>query len=162
MRRGHFVIALVAVVAGVVLVVGLSSAGSDTGRKAPELPHEVLVGHPTSIARLTGGHRDALVLFWAGWCEPCQHEAAAVEKFATGPGKGRIVTVDWTDPLGDARAFVQKYHWTMTVLRDGGESIGFAYHLTGLPTTFVINPEGRIVRELRGPQSEASLEQALG
>ena len=46
-------------------------------------------------------------------------------------------------------------------MRDGDGSVGNAYHITGLPTTFVVNGRGRIEAVLRGPQDEASLARAL-
>ncbi len=160
MRRRAVVAGGVALVVGILLAVGLSSAGSGHHRRAPALPHEVLAGGATTVAKLTAGH-SALVLFWASWCEPCQHEAPAVERFARGPGAGRIVTVDWSDARAGARAFVRRYGWTMPVLRDGEGTVGYSYGLTGLPTTFVVDSAGRITSELRGPQTQASLERAL-
>ena len=101
------------------------------------------------------------MLFWASWCVPCQQEASAVERFARGAGAGRIVAVDWGDGLSGARTFVRRYGWTMSVLRDGNDSVGYSYGLTGLPTTFVVDSAGRISAELRGPQTRATLEHAL-
>ncbi|HUA12412.1 MAG TPA: TlpA disulfide reductase family protein [Solirubrobacteraceae bacterium] len=160
MPRRAVLFVLAAVIAGVLLAVGLSSAGTKQGRRAPGLPRERIAGAPTTLAALTRG-RSAIVLFWASWCEPCQREAAAVERFARGPGAGRIVTVDWSDSLPGARAFVRRYGWTMPVLRDPEGAVGYAYGLTGLPTTFVVDSSGHIADELRGPQTETSLMQAL-
>jgi peroxiredoxin len=46
-------------------------------------------------------------------------------------------------------------------MRDAEGTVGSAYRITGLPTTFVIDGRGRIRTLLRGPQSEASLAHAL-
>ncbi len=134
------------------------------GMQAPELPHERLSGQATSLPSLVKDARGraALVVFWASWCGPCVHEAPALERFARSPaGSGRIVGVDWSDERSEARAFIRRYRWSFSNVRDGEGNVGIAYHLTGLPTTFVVNRDGRIAATLRGPQDEASLARAL-
>lgn len=146
-------------------VFGLASDRSTTvGRKAPPLPREHLAGPAVTLAGLlAGAHgRPSLVVFWASWCGPCTQEAAAVERFSTSPaGRGRVVGVDWSDALPGARGFVRRYAWTFPNLRDGEGTVGNKYRLTGLPTTFVLDAQGRIRSVLRGPQSEGSLARAL-
>ena len=110
----------------------------------------------------SAGGRPALVVFWASWCGPCVSEAPALERFATSSaGRGRIVGVDWSDALSGARSFIGRYAWTFPNLRDGEGLVGNSYHLTGLPTTFVLDAHGRIRVALRGPQSAQSLSAAL-
>jgi len=143
--------------------VGLSSS-SATGRLAPALPREALVGAHLSLTRVLAGAggRPVLVVFWASWCGPCAQEAAALEHFSkSAAGRGRIVGVDWSDPLNGARAFVRRHAWTFPNTRDAEGTVGSAYRLTGLPSTFVIDSHGRIRATLRGPQSERSLTRAL-
>jgi cytochrome c biogenesis protein CcmG, thiol:disulfide interchange protein DsbE len=101
-------------------------------------------------------------VFWASWCGPCEHEAPAIERFAqSADGRGRVVGVDWSDARGGAESFIRHYRWTFPVVRDAEGTVGDAYRLTSLPTTFVIKPDGRIAAELHGPQDEASLTRAL-
>jgi thiol-disulfide isomerase/thioredoxin len=144
-------------------VFGLASH-STSGRPAPALPRERLSGPAVTLASLlagTGG-RPALVVFWASWCGPCAREAPALERFSRSPsGRGRIVGVDWSDALSGARAFIRRYSWTFPNLRDAEGTVGNAYRLTGLPTTFVLDAHGRIRAALPGPQSERSLQTAL-
>jgi hypothetical protein len=47
------------------------------------------------------------------------------------------------------------------VLADTSGTAGEQYGLVGLPTSFVLDPRGRIVATFRGPQSEATLRRAL-
>jgi cytochrome c biogenesis protein CcmG, thiol:disulfide interchange protein DsbE len=157
-------------IVAVLLAVGLSGKGG-AERPAPVLPPTALVGRPLTLAALLGGaatagapHRHAaLVLFWASWCEPCQHEAPAVERFAqSAAGRGRIVGVDYGESkLSGPRAFLRRYGWSFPNLSDPDARAGEAYGLTSLPNTFAIDARGRIVRTLRGPQTEQSLAQAL-
>lgn len=145
------------------IVFGLASHSS-SGRRAPALPQERLSGSRVTLASLlaSAGGRPALVVFWASWCGPCAREAPALERFSqSAAGRGRIAGVDWSDGLSGARSFIRHYRWTFPNVRDGEGTVGNEYRLTGLPTTFVIDADGRIRAVLRGPQSEASLERAL-
>jgi cytochrome c biogenesis protein CcmG, thiol:disulfide interchange protein DsbE len=156
--------AVAAVLLALALTIGLSGKGGAGGRVTPALPRELLAGPPTTLAtlRATAGRRPALVVFWASWCEPCRREAPAVERFARSPaGRGRVVGVDWSDEAQSARRFIGEYRWSFPNLRDGEGSVGYAYGLTVLPTTFVIGADGRIEATLRGPQTEQTLGHAL-
>jgi cytochrome c biogenesis protein CcmG/thiol:disulfide interchange protein DsbE len=156
---------VLAVLVALALVIGLSGKSAPGGRLAPALPRELLAGPPATLAtlRATAKGRSTLLVFWASWCEPCRHEAPAVERFALSrAGRGRVVGVDWSDEAASARRFIGKYHWSFPNLRDGEGSVGYAYGLTGLPSTFVIGTDGRIQQTLRGPQTEQTLEHALG
>jgi cytochrome c biogenesis protein CcmG/thiol:disulfide interchange protein DsbE len=165
-RSGRRVLAwaIAGLILAVVLVVGLSGKGVSAGRAAPALPRELLAGSPVTLASLrsAAAGRPALVVFWASWCGPCQHEAPSVERFARSPaGHGRVVGVDWSDEAQSARRFIAKNHWSFSNVRDGEGSVGLAYGLRVLPTTFVIGADGRIERTLIGPQTEQTLTRAL-
>ena len=147
------------------IIFGLASQRSATvGHSAPALPREHLAGPPATIASLltAAAGRPALVVFWASWCAPCAREAPALERVSRSPvGRNRMVGVDWSDALTGARSFIRRYSWTFSNLRDSEGTVGNDYHLTGLPTTFVLDAHGRIRAELRGPQDEGSLKRAL-
>jgi thiol-disulfide isomerase/thioredoxin len=157
--------ATAAVALAVLLIFGLASNhAASVGRAASALPREHLAGPPLTLAGLlrAAAGRPTLVVFWASWCDPCAREAAALERFSrSGPGRGRMVGVDWSDGLAGARSFIRRYSWTFTNLRDSEGTVGNDYHLIGLPTTFVLDGRGRIRTVLRGPQDEGSLERAL-
>jgi len=148
-----------------VVVFGLASAhSSPAGRPAPALPRERLSGPAVTLSSLLGdaAGRPALVVFWASWCEPCAREAPALERFSRSrAGEGRIVGVDWSDGLAGARSFIRHYSWTFPNMRDAEGTVGSDYHLSGLPTTFLVDGRGRIRAVLRGPQDEGSLGRAL-
>jgi len=146
-------------------VFGLASSHTASGRTAPVLPHESLSGGPVTLASLLAGARGrpAAVVFWASWCGPCAQEAPELERFARSvAGHGRIVGVDWSDPLlSEARSFIRRYRWTFPNLRDAEGAVGNSYHLPNVPTTFIVDAHSRIRATLLGPQSERSLRAAL-
>jgi cytochrome c biogenesis protein CcmG, thiol:disulfide interchange protein DsbE len=163
--RKLLLLALAAAAIAALAVFGLASGGSPAlGRPAPPLPREQLGGPPVTLADLSSAQRGhaALIVFWASWCEPCAREAPALERLARrAQVSARVVGIDWSDSLAGARAFIHRYGWTFTNLRDGDGSVGNAYRLRGLPTSFVLDTRGRILAVLRGPQDEASFSRAL-
>jgi thiol-disulfide isomerase/thioredoxin len=155
---------LVAIAIAALVVFGLATVHSTVGRPAPALPRERLAGPPVTLATLrnTGGGRPVLITFWASWCGPCAREATALERFSLSPsGRGRLVGVDWSDARSGARAFIRRYGWTFSNVRDAEGTVGNDYRLTGLPTTFVVDSSGRIRAVLRGPQDVGSLTRAV-
>ncbi len=161
-RRLRVIAALTAGAAALaaLAVYGLASNRTQVGRPAPGLPSEVLIAPRATLAALRG--HAAAVVFWASWCGPCQTEAAAIERFSRSTaGHGRVVGVDWRDGRSGAREFVAHNRWSFPNVRDEVGTIGNAYELANLPTTFVIDGRGRIRAALRGPQTEGSLARAL-
>jgi len=160
-RRGLIVWASLATALAVLVVFGLSGRKEAGGRLAPALPTDRLSGEAVGLASLRG--RPALIVFWASWCTPCEQEAPALERFARGlGGRATLVGVNWSDPsLTGARAFIRRFGWTFPNLRDGDETSGQQYGVSGLPTTYAIDGSGRIRDTLRGPQTQASLTRAL-
>jgi cytochrome c biogenesis protein CcmG/thiol:disulfide interchange protein DsbE len=151
---------VVLVVGGLVAAELLTAGGGSSTRPAPELPSEVLSGHRVDLASLRG--KPALVNFWASWCEPCKEEAPELKRFSDTLGnRGTLVGVDWGDSAQGANAFIAKSGWRYPILRDPSQKVGTQYGINGLPTTFVLDSEGNIVRKLQGPQTVASLKQAL-
>jgi thiol-disulfide isomerase/thioredoxin len=152
----------VGAIAGLVAIVLLSGTSSrtGTGRPAPPLPNSVLVPPKVTLAALRG--RPAAINFWASWCSPCLKEAPELERVARQlRGRARLVGVDWTDGTGAARSFVAQHHLTYPNLIDSDGVTGSRYGLNGLPTTFILDGEGKITDILRGPQSAESLLRAL-
>ena len=159
-RARWVVVAADAVAAIVVAEVASGGNSEETGRAAPPLPAKALRPPGTDLAQLRG--KPALVDFFASWCTPCGEEAPALRALSAALGdRATVVAVDWDDAGGPARAFVRKHGWTFPVLADTSGTAGEKYGLAGLPTSFVLDPEGRIVATFRGPQSEAKLRQAL-
>jgi len=147
-------------VAFVVVVLVGGNASPAKARPAPALPTHVLVGPRVDLASLRG--RPAIIHFWASWCGPCAKEAPQLARLAGElHGRATLVGVDWSDNTGSAASFVARNHWTFPVLIDSSGEVGNAYGITGLPATFLLDRQGRIVRRLIGPQTAAGLLSSL-
>src|SRR3989442_4297200 len=139
MRWRSFFLTAAALLLAVVLAILLGgNAGPTRARAAPSLPSKVLVGPRVDLASLRG--RPAIIHFWASWCAPCVKEAPQLARLASElHGRATLVGVDWSDNRGAAASFVRRFHWTFPVLIDPEGSVGNAYGLTGLPTTFLLD-----------------------
>jgi thiol-disulfide isomerase/thioredoxin len=160
-RRLWLLLTAAACVVAFVVAEALSGTGSSTARAAPALPARVLEPPAVTLARLHG--RPAIVHFWASWCGPCQKEAPELAHLSRElGGKAALVGVDYTDSAGSARTFIDRHAWHFPILFDPNGRVGDAYGLSGLPTTFVLDADGRIAERLTGPQTAAGLMRAVG
>jgi cytochrome c biogenesis protein CcmG, thiol:disulfide interchange protein DsbE len=105
--------------------------------------------------------------FWASWCIPCKEEAPVLEGIGR-DGTRRdlaVVGLDARDFRGDARRFMRRFGITFPVVYDGPGDVADDYGVTGLPETFVIDREGRIVAAfigaVNGEEERARLESAI-
>jgi thiol-disulfide isomerase/thioredoxin len=164
MRRRLLVpgVLLAVVLVGVVAAELLSgTVGPSQRRAAPALPATVLAGRRVTLASLRG--RPAIVHFWASWCGPCEKEAPELAALtARLRGRATLVGVDWSDNASHAAAFVRRHRWSFPNLEDHDGSVGNDYRLAGLPTTFLLDARGRIVKQMTGPETAKALLAAVG
>jgi cytochrome c biogenesis protein CcmG/thiol:disulfide interchange protein DsbE len=96
--------------------------------------------------------------FWASWCVPCKQEApafaAAAKKFN---GRVAFVGMDTQDLTSAAQRFLTRYKVNYVSVRDGTDRTYSAYGLTGVPETYFIDRQGRIVGHKIGQASNADL-----
>jgi cytochrome c biogenesis protein CcmG, thiol:disulfide interchange protein DsbE len=159
-RRGALVLVALAVAGLVVAELLSGTVGTKARRAAPALPATVLAGDRVTLAGLRG--RPVIVHFWASWCGPCEKEAPELAALpAQLHGRATLVGVDWSDDRARGAAFVRRHDWGFPNLQDGDGAVGNAYGLAGLPTTYLLDARGRIVRQMTGPQTVKRLLAAL-
>ncbi|HEV2062806.1 MAG TPA: TlpA disulfide reductase family protein [Solirubrobacteraceae bacterium] len=172
MRRTSVPLVVLASLALVALLVyGVVGAGSSTtlddavkaGDKpaAPTRTLPTLDGGEGSIGDWKG--KPLIVNFWASWCDPCKAEAPLLERAherlkAQG---GTVLGVTVSDARDDSRAFMREHGITFPSLRDVEGELAEDFETKGVPESFAVDREGRIVAISRGQADRAFIERAL-
>jgi thiol-disulfide isomerase/thioredoxin len=106
---------------------------------------EDLDGQAVSFSQFKG--KTVFLNVWATWCPPCVAEMPSIARLAENPrlrGKNiEFVCVSVDDNPQTVRRFLRDRRWSMTVLR--AHSLPPIFTTDGIPATFVIAPEGKIV-----------------
>lgn len=128
--------------------------------------------HDVRLARLDGSGTGSLadfrgkvvvVNFFASWCPPCVEEAPVLERAQRllAPTGGTVLGVAVDDARGDTQKFVDDNGLSFPVLRDVERAFSNGYGVKGLPETFVIDQDGRIVALQRNQITHRWVEQNL-
>ena len=120
--------------------------------KAPELRLKNLDDEVVNINDLKG--KVVVVNFWATWCPPCRREMASLEKLyqATKNKNVEILAVNIGEDLDTVFSFLGQVEPSPTfqMLFDYEAETMDKWAIRGLPTTFIIKPNGTIAYKAIG------------
>jgi len=121
-------------------------------RPAPTLRLKDLGGTAHDLAQLKG--RVVLVNFWATWCPPCRREMPSMERLSQAL-KGEafsVLAVDVGEDADTIDAFTSQFDAapTFPILLDTKSRVMQAWKVAGLPTTFLVDRQGRVVASAIG------------
>jgi len=137
---------------------GDAAASSIKGKSAPAWELKDLNGK--TIRSTTFSGRVVILSFWATWCPPCRAEIPtfnALQKQYGDQGLA-VVGISMDDGPEVVKPFVQKAPINYQVVM-GDNKTAEAFGATeGIPTTFIIDREGRIVSRHLGLRSHAEFE----
>jgi peroxiredoxin len=105
-----------------------------------------------------------VINYWATWCKPCLTEMPALERLHN-QYKNKIIVLGVSFDKLDNNAINQiakKNSLTYPMLSVFPMQKFGIDNIDILPVTFIINPQGKLVKTLKGPQTETQFAQALG
>ena len=138
-----------AVPMGFVLALNLLLAGTawgvTEGDMAPEFVLPVLGGETTQSLSASHG-KVRYVDFWASWCPPCRVSVPAIVALQRELGGDRfeVIAINVDERLEDAVRFMEHHPMNYVVLSDPSGATAGAWALPGMPTSFVVDAEGRV------------------
>jgi cytochrome c biogenesis protein CcmG/thiol:disulfide interchange protein DsbE len=167
--RAAYLVLLAIVVFVVFIAWGLSEANraQPISGPAPDFTLSLFEGYDGGLGRsevtlseLRG--RVVVINFWASWCVPCEEEAPDLEAtWRAYRDRGVVfLGVDWTDNHDDALAYLKRFDISYPNGPDIGTKIGPRYSITGVPETFIVDPNGDVAffKPLPVTQPELSAE----
>ncbi len=116
-------------------------------------------------------HRGKVVVidFWASWCGPCRQSFPWLNSIAQKyRDKGLVVLgINVDRERSDADRFLKEVPANFPVVYDPAGSLAAKYQVAGMPSTFILDPEGHVIAKHVGFKNsaradrEAELERAL-
>lgn len=123
------------------------------GDPVPEYASVNLAGDSVSLGELHG--RVVLLNVWATWCPPCRQEIPVLQALhEENAERGLEVVGVSVDAAGEAEAvrrFADQFGITYPIWHDPQERIASTFRTTGVPTTLLIDREGRLLWRHLGP-----------
>jgi peroxiredoxin len=135
------------------------------GDVAPDFTAPTIEGKSANLKQSMG--KVTLIDFWASWCGPCRAENPNVVALYNELHKSglNIIGVSLDDDKEDWKNAVakDKLTWThVSNLKKWSEPIALTYGVTQIPSTFLLDAQGRIVaKDLRGEELKVKVKELL-
>ncbi len=162
LRLGHITIPLVFFAIASVLLVSVLRSGSNElpsnliGKDVPRFDLDPLIDQQSPNRASLRTNEIKLVNFWASWCAPCRVEHPNLETLAR---QGiTIYGANYKDHPEHARSFLSELGNPYTAVgADPDGRIAIDWGVYGIPETFVVDEQGKILMRVAGPITSSIL-----
>ena len=133
----------------------------DIGEEAPGFTLEDLEGNKVSLEDYRG--KIVLLNFWATWCPPCREEMPDLDKIYKEQKDNDFVVlaVNGGEAKEDVKKFIDDNGYSFPVLLDTDINVNFTYNVAFIPTSYMLDKEGKIRAIKSGAMSYAEISQML-
>lgn len=127
------------------------------GDEAPDFTLVDLNGEEHRLSDYKG--KGVFLNFWGTWCKPCVKEMPAMDRqYEIFEEKGvQILAVNIAQSNFEVQRFADQYELDFPIVIDKTKSVMEAYNINPLPTTLLINPEGKIEQISHGEMTEQDI-----
>ena len=131
------------------------------GDNAPDFALVDMNGEKHQLSDYKG--QGVFLNFWGTWCKPCEREFPLMDKqYQEYKGKGlEILAVNVGESNFSVQKFIDRKSLSFPVLIDDNKSVMETYKINPLPTTLLINPEGKIEKVITGEMSEEMIKEYM-
>lgn len=125
-------------------------------KPAPGFTLKTFSGQTLTLGQFAG-NKPVVINFWASWCPPCRDEAPTLAKVSKiYAGKVEFIGIVINDTPANALNFMKEFGITYENGLDQ-DDIALRYRITGIPETYFIDKQGRLVDHWIGAIDEANL-----
>lgn len=129
------------------------TVSAESPKEAPKLSATDLHGENVILDSLLS-QGPAYVSFWALWCKSCIREldelCSMYEKYHEKGFELIAINQDGPRSIHRVKPMVKGKRWKFKVLLDTGKELSRAFQVIALPTSFLIDQDGKIVKTLQG------------
>lgn len=131
------------------------------GKDAPRFFLEDLDGNQHNLADSIG-KQWVVINFWSTWCGPCKQEHPELLKAAELWPEVKWLGVVYQDDPAKIRRYLKIKGSAYPHLMDPSGAISVDYGVTGVPETYFIDPEGKVVKKFAEPIGLGHIAGVLG
>jgi len=135
----------------------LGTIGVPTGDEAPDFAIDLIGGGRFVMADELAAGRPVVLNLWASWCLPCREEMPAFDAVAAAHPEVSFIGVAVEDDPIAAEEFAAEIGVSYPLAIDESDAVSNQYPSPGLPTTFFISTDGRIIYTVYGGVTEAEI-----
>ena len=137
--------------------VSCKEESAQIGQPAPEIAAFDLQGNKASLSDWQG--KTVLINFWSETCGACITELRTLQQWAEKyPKQVQLVAMNIDGEKADTQAIVTKRQLTLPIFTDQMKITAERYQLVGTPTSFVIDPSGKVIYKFEGLLPEEELQ----
>ncbi len=131
---------------------------SDRG-PAPKISGQTLTQDFVSL----DSKKVSVINVWASWCAPCRAEAPVLQEFSISYPEVQFAGILTRDNISSAQAFYESFNLTYPTFTDDSLLLGFGGSLipNAIPTTLIIDKQGRVAVRISGEVTVAGLKKML-
>lgn len=139
----------------------MADEGLAVRQQAPDFTYtDLQTGKQVKLSELRG--KPVFLNFWATWCPPCVGELPHFQRlYSRYKDKIHFIAVSIDEDAAAPQAFARQKGYDFPIGCGDPQSLGRLYHLEAIPTSYLLDADGRVVNTVLGAMNESALEKFL-